>query len=41
VVGPCTGAPQPGFQWSFSFGNGYQGTDLTQNELYVTAYYPS
>jgi hypothetical protein len=41
VPAPCRGAPQPGFQWSFSFGNGYQGTDLTQNELYVTAYYPS
>jgi hypothetical protein len=41
VTGPCRGAPQPGFQWSYSFGNGYQGTDLTQNQLFVTAYYPS
>ena len=40
-TGPCRGAPQPGFQWSFSFGNGYQGTDLMQNRLFVTVYYPS
>jgi len=40
-VGPCRGAPSPGFAWSFSFGNGFQGTDLTQNNLYVMVYYPS
>jgi hypothetical protein len=38
----CHGAPNPNNQqWSFSFGNGYQGTDVTQNALYVEVYYPS
>lgn len=30
--------PAPGFEWSFSFGNGFQGTDILANDLYVTAY---
>jgi hypothetical protein len=34
------GAPAPNFSWSFSFGNGFEGTDLVQNYLFVTAYYP-
>ncbi len=38
--GPCAGAPAPGFAWSFSFGNGFQGTDLTRNQLYVMVYHP-
>jgi hypothetical protein len=37
----CSGAPAQGFQWSFSFGDGFQGTDVVANQLYVTAYYPS
>ncbi len=37
----CKGAPAPGFAWSFSFGNGFEGTDLTQNNLYVMVYYPT
>ena len=41
VRGPCTGAPAPGFAWSFSFGNGFEGTDLIQNDLYVMVYYPA
>ncbi|MGD0985095.1 MAG: hypothetical protein ABSA65_14965 [Acidimicrobiales bacterium] len=41
VQGPCQGAPAPGFAWSFSFGNGFQGTDLDQNNLYVMVYYPA
>ena len=37
----CSGdLPAPKFSWSFSFGNGFEGTDLFQNELYVTAYFP-
>jgi len=40
LTAPCHGSPSPGFQWSFSFGNGFQGTDLTQNQLYVVPEYP-
>ncbi len=29
----------PNFQWSFSFGSGFQGTDLLANSLFVTAYH--
>ena len=37
----CSGDPAaPGFQWSFSFGNGFQGTDVVGNSLYVMAYAP-
>ncbi|CAN5310002.1 hypothetical protein BH10PSE9_BH10PSE9_21710 [soil metagenome] len=32
--------PAPGFEWSFSFGNGFQGTDVLANSLYVMVYYP-
>jgi hypothetical protein len=32
--------PQPGFEWSFSFGNGFQGTDVLGNDLYVIVYSP-
>ncbi|HEX3453096.1 MAG TPA: hypothetical protein VHS03_00610 [Gaiellaceae bacterium] len=39
VQGPCVGEPVPN-QGSFSFGNGFKGTDLLQNELYVMVYYP-
>lgn len=28
------------FAWSFSFGNGFQGTTMYSNELYVTVYHP-
>jgi hypothetical protein len=44
---PCLGVdgsgnpvPAPNFGWSFSFGNGFQGTDLVENDLYVMVYYP-
>jgi hypothetical protein len=30
----------PGHGGSFSFGNGFQGTDLKENQLYATAYFP-
>jgi len=32
--------PAPGFGWSFSFGNGFQGTDVQANDLYVMVYFP-
>jgi hypothetical protein len=31
--------PAPGFEWSFSFGNGFLGTDILKNDLYVRGYY--
>jgi hypothetical protein len=35
------GAPVAGQAWSFSFGNGFLGTDLVSNDLYVMVYFPS
>jgi len=41
VKGACqTNGPAPNFEWSFSFGSGFQGTDLLANDLYVMVYYP-
>lgn len=41
VKEPCQATgPAPGFQWSFSFGNGFQGTDILANDLYVAVYFP-
>jgi uncharacterized protein (TIGR03437 family) len=34
-----TDQPASGYEWSFSFGSGFLGTDLLQNDLYVTAYF--
>jgi hypothetical protein len=34
-----TEGPAPSFEWSYSFGSGFQGTDLLANNLYVMAYY--
>jgi uncharacterized protein (TIGR03437 family) len=34
-----TTGPAAGFEWSFSFGNGFEGTDVLANDLYVTAYF--
>ena len=31
--------PVPNFEWSFSFGSGFEGTDLLENDLYVTTYF--
>jgi uncharacterized protein (TIGR03437 family) len=40
VQSACDGSvPAPNFEWSYSFGAGFQGTDLIQNDLYVTAYF--
>jgi hypothetical protein len=42
VAGPCRGVPNKHHQqWSVSFGNGFLGTDLRGNSLYVEVYYPS
>ena len=35
-----TGGPSDGFEWNFSFGNGFEGTNLLGNNLYVIVYYP-
>lgn len=35
-----TNPPDTGFGWSFSFGNGFQGTEVVFNHLYVMVYYP-
>jgi uncharacterized protein (TIGR03437 family) len=34
-----TDGPSPNFEFSFSFGNGFLGTDLLSNDLYVMAYF--
>jgi uncharacterized protein (TIGR03437 family) len=34
-----TAQPASGYEWSFSFGSGFLGTDLLENDLYVTAYF--
>jgi uncharacterized protein (TIGR03437 family) len=34
-----TAGPSPNFEWSYSFGSGFQGTDLLANNLFVTAYF--
>jgi uncharacterized protein (TIGR03437 family) len=34
-----TTQPSSGYEWSFSFGSGFLGTDLLVNNLYVTAYF--
>jgi uncharacterized protein (TIGR03437 family) len=31
--------PSANFEWSFSFGSGFEGTDLLANNLYATAYF--
>jgi hypothetical protein len=35
-----TNGPADGFTWNFSFGNGFQGTNLLANHLYVIVYFP-
>jgi hypothetical protein len=38
---PCqSNGPAAGFEWNFSFGNGFQGTNLVGNNLFVLVYYP-
>ena len=41
AISPCqTAGPADGFEWNFSFGNGFEGTNLLANDLYVIVYYP-
>jgi hypothetical protein len=41
AASPCQSAgPADGFEWNFSFGNGFEGTNLLANNLYVIVYYP-
>jgi hypothetical protein len=38
---PCRpNGPADGFEWNFSLGNGFQGTNLVGNNLFVMVYYP-
>jgi uncharacterized protein (TIGR03437 family) len=40
IQSPCQpDGPAPNFEWSYSFGSGFQGTDLLANDLFVTAYF--
>ncbi|HLG95347.1 MAG TPA: IPT/TIG domain-containing protein [Bryobacteraceae bacterium] len=40
IPSPCqTTVPAENFEESYSFGSGFQGTDLLANSLYVTAYF--
>ncbi len=40
IQDPCSSSvPSPNFEWSYSFGSGFQGTDLMANDLYATAYF--
>ena len=32
--------PRDGFEWNFSFGNGFERKNLLANDLYVIVYYP-
>jgi hypothetical protein len=42
AASPCqANGPAENFEWNFSFGNGFQGTNLQANDLYVMVYYPS
>ena len=36
---PLTNGPATGFEWCFSFGNGFLGTDVFGDDYYVTAYF--
>jgi hypothetical protein len=41
AASPCQASgPANGFEWNFSFGNGFQGTNLMGNNLFVIVYYP-
>ncbi|HLW76356.1 MAG TPA: hypothetical protein VKS01_05210 [Bryobacteraceae bacterium] len=40
IQNACEAAgPVANQEWSFSFGNGFEGTDILPNELFVTAYF--
>jgi hypothetical protein len=40
AASPCqSNGPAERFEWNFSFGNGFEGTNLLENNLYVIVYY--
>jgi hypothetical protein len=40
VQSPCQpNGPVSGFEWSFSFGNGFQGTDVLKNNFFAFVYF--
>jgi hypothetical protein len=40
AASPCqSNGPAENFEWNFSFGNGFEGTNLLANNLYVMVYY--
>ncbi len=40
IQSACAAAgPSPNFEWSYSFGSGFEGTDLVQNSMFVTVYF--
>jgi len=36
----ATPSAKSGLSWSFSFGNGFEGTDVNSNDLYAMVYFP-
>ena len=41
IQAPCqTDGPSTGFEWTFSYGNGFLGTDVLKNNFYAMVYYP-
>lgn len=41
TAGCIAAGPAANMGWSFTFGDGFQGTDVVQNRLYVMVYYPT
>lgn len=40
IQDPCdANGPVPNQEWSFTFGSGFEGTDILENEIYATAYF--
>src|SRR5208282_3916182 len=40
IQSACSAAgPAANFEWSYSFGSGFEGTDVLANDLFVTAYF--
>jgi hypothetical protein len=40
AASPCqSNGPAERFEWNFSFGNGFEGTNLLENDLYVIVYH--
>jgi hypothetical protein len=42
AASPCQSeGPGPGFEWNFSFGNDFQGTNMVENDLFIMVCYAS